>query len=56
VQSRIYHQYGYANISFSEGVNMLTKMRFLVWLALCLSLSACAGIPDLPGPIGIPGI
>jgi len=38
----------------SEGINMkhITALMFILYLMI--SLSGCA-IPDLPGPIGIPG-
>ena len=34
---------------------MKRSLFFLLLLVFCLTLAGC-GIPDLPGPIGIPGI
>jgi hypothetical protein len=31
-------------------------MRFLIMLAMSLFIAACSVIPDMPGPIGIPGV
>jgi len=35
---------------------MVNRMKLLLVLTASLTLIACSPIPDLPGPIGIPGI
>lgn len=34
----------------------IKRIIFIVSYLLCLALMGCSGIPDMPGPIGIPGI
>jgi len=31
-------------------------MKILIAMLVILLLAGCSGIPDLPGPIGIPGL
>ncbi len=35
---------------------MVNRMKLLLVVMATMALMACSPIPDLPGPIGIPGI
>lgn len=42
--------------SEASDLSYVMNIKRLSIAVTCLLLSACCGIPDLPGPIGIPGI